>query len=61
MSKGEQKSPIPKPKARLADLEYAMQQFRQAVSLSRDVIMEYGFSGLFCLSGLTYSVGLEVP
>lgn len=42
MSKGEHKSATtPKDKTALADLEYAMQQFRQAVSLLRDIFMEY--------------------
>jgi len=60
MSKGEQKSAIMlKNKTTLSDLEYAMQQFRQAVLLLRDVIMEYGFSSPSCLSGLTYSVDLK--
>jgi len=60
MSKGEQKSAtMPKNKTTLADLEYAMQQFRQAVSLLRDVIMEYGCSCPSCLSGLTCSVDLK--
>lgn len=44
MSKGEQKlASISKNKTMLADLEYSVQQFRQAVSLLRDIIMEYGF------------------
>ncbi len=60
MSRGEQKlATMLKNKTTLADLEYAMQQFRQAVSLLRDVIMEYGSSCSCCLSGLTYSVDLK--
>ncbi len=60
MSRGEQKlATMLKNKTTLADLEYAMQQFRQAVSLLRDVIMEYGSSCSSCPSGLTYSVDLK--
>lgn len=42
MSKGEQKSAgTTMKKTNLADIEYAMQQFRQSVSLLRDITMEY--------------------
>ena len=48
MSKGGQKSDnINKGKTNLADLECTMRQFRQSVTLLRDIIMEYASLGAF--------------